>query len=352
MSKWSRISLIFLALVFVVGCTSLAQNKTSVHRLPSNSEINIEIDRLMLREDVKGMAIAVIEGETILHVDAYGMRNVEQALPLKTDTIMYGASLTKAAFAYMVLQLVDEGKIDLDATIDTYLPKPLPEYERWRSLDDNEEWKQLTARSILTHTTGLNNLRYLEENQNLTFHFTPGESYAYSGEGIKILQTVLEEGLGLDVKAEMKKRLFDPFGMPNTSMQWREDFAQNMADGYDMDGRFEPHDERSNVSASGSMDTTIADQAQMWRGMLNGDGLSKKGRQEWVRAQAPIRSAQKFPTILFHETADVRGEAIDLSAALGVESWRGLNGRNFAKGGHNNWTGNIVMGIIISAFDP
>lgn len=305
--------------------------------------LDVAIESLMTEADVKGLAVAIIENEGITYRRAFGYRNVEQALPLETDTIMYGASLTKAAFAYMVLQLVDERKIDLDTTIDTYFPKPLPEYEWWRSLDDDEEWKQLTPRIILTHTTGLNNLRYFEDEQNLTFHFSPGASYAYSGEGINILQAVLEEGLGLDVKAEMRKRLFDPFGMPNTSLQWRDDFADNLADGYAMDGSFEPHDERSNVSASGSMDTTIADQAQMWRGMLAGEGLSKEMRAEWVRAQFPIRTAQKFPTIQSHETRDQRGEVIDLSAGLGVESWQGLNGRSFAKGGHNDWTGNLVI---------
>ena len=305
--------------------------------------LDVAIESLMTEADVKGLAVAIIENEGITYRRAFGYRNVEQALPLETDTIMYGASLTKAAFAYMVLQLVDERKIDLDTTIDTYFPKPLPEYEWWRSLDDDEEWKQLTPRIILTHTTGLNNLRYFEDEQNLTFHFSPGASYAYSGEGINILQAVLEEGLGLDVKAEMRKRLFDPFGMPNTSLQWRDDFADNLADGYAMDGSFEPHDERSNVSASGSMDTTIADQAQMWRGMLAGEGLSKEMRAEWVRAQFPIRTAQKFPTIQSHETRDQRGEVIDLSAGLGAESWQGLNGRSFAKGGHNDWTGNLVI---------
>lgn len=310
---------------------------------PLDSDLDVIVRSLMAEEDVKGLAVAVIEGHDITHLQSYGYRNVERALPLETDTIMYGASLTKAAFAYMVLQLVDEGRIDLDRSISDYFDKPLPEYDWWSSLADDEEWKLLTPRIILTHTTGLNNLRYFEEDQDLRFHFPPGEHYAYSGEGINILQAVLEEGLGLDVKSEMRRRLFDPFGMPNTSMQWREDFADNLADGYAMDGSFEPHDERSNVSASGSMDTTIADQAQMWRAMLSGEGLSKERRAEWVRSQFPIRTAQKFPTIPMYNTRDDRGEGISLAAGLGVETWRGPTGRYFAKGGHNDWTGNLVI---------
>lgn len=343
---WSavrRIAPLFGAVLIVAACDKGPDHKVPRHALPDSETIDAEVARLMAAEDVKGMAVAVIDGDKIVHLAAYGARNVEKNLPLETDTVMYGASLTKAAFAYMTLQLVDEGLIDLDTTIDNYLEKPLPEYPDWTSLEGDEEWRLLTPRIILTHSTGLANLRFLEPNRDLKFHFTPGESYAYSGEGFYLLQFVLEEGLGLDVKAEMQARVFDRFGMTRTDMQWREDFADNLADGYAMDGSFEPHDERSNVSASGSMDTTIADQARMWRGMLAGEGLSKEMRAEWTRGQLPIRSARKFPTLSFHETTDPRGETIGLSAGLGVETWQGPNGRSFAKGGHNDWTGNIVI---------
>jgi CubicO group peptidase (beta-lactamase class C family) len=84
----------------------------------------------MAREQVVGMAVAIVDHGEITHVNAYGLRNRENALPLQTDTIMYGASVTKAAFAYMVMQLVDEGRLDLDRSIAEYLPRPLPELRR------------------------------------------------------------------------------------------------------------------------------------------------------------------------------------------------------------------------------
>ena len=311
--------------------------------LPSSGEIEAKARALMEREDVKGLALAVVDKDDVRDVMSFGYRNVERAAPLETDTIMYGASLTKAAFAYMVLQLVDEGLVDLDQPIADYLDKPIPDYEDWESLEGDDDWRLVTPRHVFTHTTGLANLRFFEPDMDLTFHFKPGEAYAYSGEGFWLVQLMLEQGLGLDVKAEMQRRVFDRFDMPNTSMQWREDFAENLADGYAMDGSFEPHDERDNVSAAGSMDTTIADQAKMWRGMLAGEGLSKEMRAEWVRGQFPIRTAQKFPTIQNFDTHDDRGEPIKLSAGLGVETWQGPRGLAFAKGGHNDWTGNIVI---------
>ena len=343
MSVWFKPALLLLLSAGLSACLTLSEPSTARHTLPNPNVLDAKIAALMAREDVKGLAVAVIEGDTIHHLAAYGARNVEKSLPLETETIMYGASLTKAAFGYMVLQLVDEGRLDLDTSIAAYLPKPLPDYPDWRALKDDPEWRDLTPRILLSHTSGLNNLRYFEPNQDLKFHFPPGQSYAYSGEGINLLQTVLEEGLGLDVKQEMQTRLFDRFGMPNTSMQWRADFADNLADGYAMDGSFEPHDERSNVRAAGSMDTSIADQAQLWRALLRGDGLSTTQRRAWIAPHYDIRTKQKFPTLAYHNDKTERSAPIALAAGLGLISWQGPYGRNFSKGGHNDWTGNLVI---------
>ena len=309
--------------------------------------LDTRIEELMAANDVKGMAIAIIDGDEIRHLRAFGHANVEKQVPLETDTIMYGASITKAAFAYMVLQLVDEGRIDLDTAISEYLAKPLPEYSNddwdWSSLEGDEDWRLLTPRMLLTHSSGLANLRWFEPDHDMSFHFTPGTAYAYSGEGFYLLQFVLEEGLGLNVKDEMQRRIFDRFAMPNTSMQWPEDFASHLADGYTFDGSFVEHDARSNVSASGSMDTTIADQARMWRGMLMGEGLSPEMRAEWTRPEVPISTKSKFPTIEVLDTYDPIGPKVHLAGSLGVDTWEGPSGRFFAKGGHNEWTGNIAQ---------
>ncbi|MCL4814775.1 MAG: serine hydrolase, partial [Vicinamibacteraceae bacterium] len=156
-----------------------------------------------------------------------------------------------------------------------------------------------------------------------------------------ILQLALEEGLGLDVGAEMQRRIFDRFGMPDTSMMWRPDFAGNLADGYGLDGAMEPHDQRSRVSAAGSMDTTIADQARMWAGIVRGDGLSAASRAELVRPQVPITSRHQFPTL--RTWTDARNADIGLAAGLGLVTFQDASGPAWFKGGHNDWTGNMVV---------
>jgi CubicO group peptidase (beta-lactamase class C family) len=307
--------------------------------------VNAEVTKLMNRDAVQGLALAVIEEGRVTHVKAYGFRNVEKSLPLTPDTIMYGASLTKTAVAYMVLQLVDEGKLDLDASVADLLPRPLPDYDEgdddYSDLNGDARWRKLTPRIILTHSTGFANFRWLEEDQKLRFHYDPGKRYGYSGEGFYILQLILEKGLGLDLKEEMQARVFDRFGMKNTSMMWRADFAENLADGYSMKGEMEPHDDRSSASAAGSMDTSIKDQAFMWAGIMRGEGLSKAAREELVRPQLTITSPHQFPT-LTSETEEKNTE-IGLAAGLGLVTFQDATGPAWFKGGHNPWTGNMVI---------
>lgn len=301
-----------------------------------------EIRRLMAREQVQGLALAVIEDGKVVQVQSHGRRNAAGD-PLRPDTIMYGASLTKAAFAYMLLQLADEGKLDLDAPLATLLPKPLPDYnwygDDYSSLKTDDRWRRITPRILLTHSAGFANFRWLEPDKQLRMHFDPGARYAYSGEGFYILQMIVEQGLGLDAGREMQARVFDRFGMRRTGMQWRPDFAGNLADGFDSAGKAEPHDERSRVSAAGSMDTTIADQARLWAAIVRGDGLSARMRAEMVRAQLPIRAQSQFPTL-----AAAQGEPMaGLAAGLGVVTFQGAAGKGWFKGGHNDTTGNMVL---------
>src|SRR5690606_36494265 len=103
-------------------------------QLPSSAAIDAEVQRLMAEQQVVGMAVAVIDRGEVVHVNAYGYANVAEQRALQTDTVIYGASLTKTAVAYLVLQLVDEGRIGLDRQLAEYLPKPLPEYEEFAAL--------------------------------------------------------------------------------------------------------------------------------------------------------------------------------------------------------------------------
>lgn len=298
----------------------------------------------MKRTQAKGLALAIVDGGKVTSIKTWGQRNAHGD-PLTTATVMYGASLTKAVFAYTVMQLVDEGKIKLDTSIAAYLPKPLPEYgdeakkyAAWQHLAGDERWRKLTPRILLTHSAGFANFGFLEPDGKLKFHFDPGSRYAYSGDGMILLQFVIERGLGLDLGKEMQSRVFDRFGMKKTSMTWRADFAANLADGWKEDGSVEAHDERSKTRAAGSMDTTVTDFANFAAAYMRGEGLSTKSRSELTRAHLSIDTVSQFPSLQALAAPEQRHKG--LAAGLGVIAFTGPQGQGFQKGGHNDSTGN------------
>lgn len=311
--------------------------------LPSAEAIAAEVARLMATTQAQGLAVAVIGEGQIVHVGAYGKRNAAGE-PLLTDTVMYGASLTKPVFAYAVMQQVQAGRLKLDQPLADYLPKPLPDYatERqygpWNHLAGDERWRRLTARMLLTHSGGFANFSFLEPDRKLRMHFDPGTRYAYSGEGLVLLQFVMERGLGLDMGAEIQRRIFDRFAMQRTGMTWRADFRPNLADGWTADGQVVPHAERSRVRVAGSMDTTIADMARLASGFIRGVALSAESAAALTAPQLPITTASQFPTL--QPELPPAQRRTDLAAGLGVIVFDGPQGPGFYKGGHDDSTGN------------
>lgn len=299
--------------------------------------LDAEIDRLLAVGKVPGLALAVIDNGKVAHVVAKGVRN-EKGEPLMTDTIMYAASITKLAFAYYVLMLVDDGKIDLDKSIAEYLPKPLPAYPKYADLGVDQRWKTITIRRLLTHSSGLADQRFYDPENKFRFNLEPGTRYAYSNEGVNLAQFVIEESLGLKVGDEMNRRIFQPLGMTRSSMIWRDDFKSNLADGIHEDGKWEAHDDRSSVKAAGSLDTTISDTAKLTAALVSGWGLSAKSRAELDKASFPIVSESQFPPFLIKDNP--ANAKIGLAAGIGVVVYDGPQGHAFYKGGHNDITDN------------
>jgi len=348
-----RKALSLLAVLFIAVGLPVA---LAAQTIPSGAAIDAEVRKIMTRTRAKGMAVAVLDHGEVGYVHAYGIRNAKGD-PLTTDTVMYGASLTKTVFAYTVMQLVDQGKLNLDTPLKDDLDKALPSYGRdpvfadkygpYEDLADDSRWEKLTPRMCLTHSTGFSNFWFIEPDQKLHLHFEPGTRYSYSGEGFILMQFVIEhgrktQGLGLDV-GDLTKANFDRLGMTRTSLTWREDFTANLADGWNDQGQPQEHDQRSKVRAAGSMDTTISDLAKFVAALVRGDGLSAASRAEMTRPQLHIATAHQFPPLL--PELPVSEQRKDLYAGLGVVLFDGPQGRGFYKGGHDGQTANTTVCI-------
>lgn len=344
------------ALVLLMAVLPAATATAGAFSTPENSAIDAAVHQIMTKTGAKGLALAVVQDGQVHYVQAYGVRNA-RGDPLRTDTVMYGASLTKSVFAYTVLQLVDRHRLSLDTPLGDYLDKPLPDYDTeaiypdkygpYQNLAGDPRWNKITARMALTHSTGFANFWWTEPDEKLQIHFDPGSRFSYSGEGLILLQFVIEngrkdKGLGLNL-GNLTQANFDRFGMTRTSLQWRPGFRPNLADGFNDKGESVPHDERSKVRVAGSMDTTISDLSKFVAALSRHEGLSAGSYAEMVRPQLHIGTASQFPN--FAPDVPVEQQHESLSAGLGVITFDGPQGPGFFKGGHDEQTANMMVCI-------
>jgi CubicO group peptidase (beta-lactamase class C family) len=338
-----------LCLTLLAFCFSAA-----AQTIPTSAAIDSEVNKIMTSTHAQGMAVAVIDQGKVGYVHAYGVRNAKGD-PLTTDTIMYGASLTKTVFAYTVMQLVDQGKLKLDTPIKDDLDNPLPtygpdpvfpdKYGPFKDLAGDPRWEKITPRMCLTHSTGFNNFWFIEPDQKLKIHFDPGTRFSYSGEGFSLLQFVVEhgrksQGLGLDV-GDLTKSNFTRLGMPRTSLVFQNGVDPNVADGWDDQGQPKPHDKRSKVRVAGSMNTTVSDLSKFVAAVVSGDGLSAVSRAEITKSSFHIPTAHQFP--VFGDDLPLKEQRKDLYAGLGVVVFDGPQGHGFFKGGHDGQTANTMV---------
>ena len=173
---------------------------------------------------VPGLAFAVVEG-TRVSTYVFGTARRELLEAVSDSTEFEAASLGKPVFAAAVLRLVDAGALELD--------RPLSSYVAFPDVADPGA-RAITARHVLSHTTGLPNWR--QAPGPLLPASAPGSRFSYSGEGMFYLQRVIEQLLSRPIEHVMREQVFDPLGMAASSYVWQPGFADRMASGYDERG--------------------------------------------------------------------------------------------------------------------
>src|SRR5665647_1907332 len=176
-----------------------------------DSKLDIRIKTLMDSAKVTGLAISVFNDNQIIYRKAFGYANFDKKTSLQINSSFYGASLSKAVFGYLVAILANDSIIDLDKPLQQYFDIPMPDLkfkDEWRGFQDlknGKRYETITARMCLSHTTGFQNWRWLqrprelENKKKLKIYFDPGTQYFYSGEGIMLLQYVIEHITGKDL---------------------------------------------------------------------------------------------------------------------------------------------------------
>jgi CubicO group peptidase (beta-lactamase class C family) len=267
-------------LVFIISVVLLFLLAQSCAKEPMEETLATilekEIPRLMEVANVPGLSIAVVQDGQIFWKKAFGVRSRETNEPVDENTMFEAASLTKTVTAYAAMRLMERGELDLDKPLFEYFPN-----KEYPKLAKDERYKKITARLVLTHTTGLPNWgsRLMRE---------PGKQYAYSGEGFLYLGRTIEKISGISLQDFAQKEVFDPLGMAHTSYVWNETYAANGACGHDRHGI--AHDLRKNTNPNGgaSLLTTASDYATFICALINAQGLTTETIDQMTSSQVQV----------------------------------------------------------------
>jgi CubicO group peptidase (beta-lactamase class C family) len=264
---------------------------------------------LMAEHHLGATSVAVVQDDGVVFTAVLG--EITRGRAADERTVFRAASLSKPVFAYLVLKLVDEGILDLDSPVDTFLPRPLAAYEHYRNLAADPRHEALTARRLLSQQSGLPNWH---RGGPVPFIADPGTRFGYSGEGYALLQLVVEERTGRTVNDLAQAKVFGPLEMAHSSFIWERRFDADFA--VDLDSGLGPliRQSRQRANVAGSLITNAEDYARFLQAILTGRGLTPSTHAQMIEPQVQISSRSLFSP---PDTDTGAARAMQLTWALG-----------------------------------
>ncbi len=244
----------FLTYAFVITCMAAAvlgcrseEKKMRLHKLSHelqalvNSVVNSE------GEDPIHNAVLLVEGPGIKWKGAAGIADGISE-PMTADHKIKIASIGKTFTATIVLQLMEEGRLSLEDTIDKYLDNQIVRLDGLHLYEGVSYGRDITVRQLLSHTSGIADYmeddrfipdvlenpkkqygpakvleKYFEYQTNQRALFPPDKGFNYSDVNYVLLAMIIEEVTGQPYHAELRARIFDPLGMKNSYLEYYEE---------------------------------------------------------------------------------------------------------------------------------
>lgn len=295
---------------FVIGAVLLAFAHGAFATSPLDAgrarRIDADVRAILERTRAPGAAIAVVENNRVVYRKAYGLRDRERSLKADVDTLYEIGSITKQFTAAAILQLQEEGRLDIDDKLAKYLP-------------DAPHAGEITLRQLLSHTSGLP--EYLDgpdiedvATKPATFAqlmarvagkplvFAPGSRMTYNNTGYILLGRVIEVVSGESYRDYVRRHLLDRAGMSHTHTVADESKLRNMAVGYRIkDGVLEraPTIHDSVGWSAGDLVSTLDDVAKWSRALADGKIVSAKSYREMTTATAIAQGTSDYGLGLF-----------------------------------------------------
>lgn len=258
-------------------------------------QVDSMVKDLMALYDVPGVAVGLVKDGKVVYTKGYGVRNTQSNQPVTENTLFAIGSVTKSFTALDIAQLVDAGKLDLDAPVITYLPD--------FKLSDPDATRQVTLRNFLSHTSGLPGVdawyttgvkdrkQIIDDMASTKLTAAPGKVWQYSNEGFVLPAYVLEQITGQSWEDYTKQHIFQPLGM--TSANFNVEVSQQSPDYASphaldvLKGMqpipFFPNAKMEPVGPAGSINASVADMSKYIAFQLGDGTVSSVGVTESTR---------------------------------------------------------------------
>lgn len=232
-----RVCLIFITTFVMLSHPVYAAGQTSRIN-PDFEKIDRYIEEQMKEYRIPGLSFGVVQGDQILYMKGYGKAdNTGRVVTPQTPFII--GSVSKPLTALAILQLAEEGRIDLD--------RPVREYISWFELADEKAASAITVRQLLSHTSGIGTdaewraasaaggesiAQLVRKMRVIKPEGQPGSSFRYSNANYIILGEIIQKVTGTGYEDYMQKRVFEPLSMKNSFADGTAAGEHEMAAGY------------------------------------------------------------------------------------------------------------------------
>lgn len=282
----ARLVVAFFVCFFAVANAALAQDKIAGEKADKIHEVLGKYHDYGL---FNGSALVAERGK-VIYKSGHGEANMEWHIPNASDTRFRLGSITKQFTSLVIMQLVEEGKIELQAAMSKYLP----DYRK-------DTGERVTVHHLLTHTSGIPSYtsqpefskdvsrnpykphEFVEEHCSGDLEFEPGSEFRYNNSGYFLLGMIIENVTGQSYEEALQKRIFDRVGMRSTGYDHHATVLDKRASGYEMiyDGYINaPYLDMSLPYAAGSLYSTVEDIFRWDRALYSTKLISEKSRSK------------------------------------------------------------------------
>jgi CubicO group peptidase (beta-lactamase class C family) len=268
----------------------------------------------MTRQQIPGIAAAVVKDGHVVLAKGYGLANVEHQVPVKPETVFQSGSVGKQFTAAAVMLLVEQGRVSLDDPITKYLP------------EGAVRWKAIKVRHLLTHTGGTTDYpphfdfrrdyteaALVRRAAAIPLAFAPGTKWSYSNIGYLLLGVLIHRVTGVFYGDFLREKIFDPLGMSTTRIINEADIVPNRAAGYRLvKGELKNQEWVSptlNTTADGSLYLSVLDLAN-WDAALYTERVLRRDSLDRMWTPVMLNSGKSYPYGFGWALGSIRGHRI------------------------------------------